>query len=119
VIGFSAGEDKGGEDNETICQGPDEDCLYDPSLPKYIPGLEGCPHGFKINAYEQCFPRHERGCPEGYHSHEDDKSGRCIPGVVPSDDGYIINPDYPECQRKEYVCEKHPIINVQEVSIDK
>jgi hypothetical protein len=94
-------------DNETISDGPDEDCLYDPSMPKCIPGPEGYPVGFAMNAYEQCFPRHEGGCPEGYHSHEDDESGRCIPDDIPCDDGYTMNPGYPECQRIEYVCEKY------------
>jgi hypothetical protein len=51
---------------------PDEECLYDPSLPKCTPGPEGCPIGFSMNAYEQCFPKHQGGCPKGYHSHEDD-----------------------------------------------
>ncbi|MPZ07777.1 MAG: hypothetical protein GEU26_15425 [Nitrososphaeraceae archaeon] len=49
---------------------PDEECLFDPILPKCTPEPEGCPVGFAMNAYEQCFPRHEGGCPEGYHIHE-------------------------------------------------
>jgi hypothetical protein len=57
------------------------------------------------------FPDMKGGCPEGYHSHEDDKSGRCIPDSEECPEGYIMNPDYPECQRIEYVCEKHPTIN--------
>jgi hypothetical protein len=83
---------------------PDKECLFDPSLPKCTPGPEGCPQGFSMNAYEQCFPRHEEGCPDGYHSHEDDETGRCIPDEVPCAEGYIINPDYPECRliRKEH-----------------
>jgi len=98
-------------DNETISDGGDEDCLYDPSLSKCIPDPEGCPAGFAMNAYEQCFPRHEGGCPQGYHSHEDDESGRCIPDSEECAEGYVMNPNYPECQRIEYVCEKYPIIN--------
>lgn len=39
---------------------PDEECLFDPSLPKCIPGPEGCPQGFAMNADEQCFPKHSR-----------------------------------------------------------
>lgn len=98
-------------DNETISDGPDEDCLYDPSVPKCIPGPEGCPVGFAVNAYEQCFPRHEGGCPEGYHSHEGTESGRCIPDSEECAEGYVMNLNYPECQRLEYVCEKHPPMN--------
>jgi hypothetical protein len=89
---------------------PDEECLYEPSLLKCTPGPEGCPMGFSMNAYEQCFPRHQGGCPKGYHSHEDDESGRCIPDSEECAKGYIMNPVYPECQRIEYVCEKHPTI---------
>lgn len=97
--------------NDTNRQ-PDEECLFDPSLPKCTPGPEGCPVGFAMNAYEQCFPRHdERGCPEAYHSHEDGESGRCISDSEECANGYIMNPDYSECQRIEYVCEIHPTIN--------
>ncbi len=110
-----------GEGNKTNSTGPDEDCLFNPSLPRCIPGPEGCPEGFAMNAYEQCFPRHEGGCPEGYHSHEDDESGRCIPNNEECAEGYIMNPDYPECQRMEYVCEKRPTMNEckTEVTINK
>jgi hypothetical protein len=108
-------------DNETISDGPDEDCLYDPSLPKCIPSPEGCPVGFAMNTYEQCFPRHEGGCHEGYHSHEDDESGRCIPDSEECAEEYIMNPDYSECQLIEFVCEKHPTMNEckTEVTINK
>jgi hypothetical protein len=64
-----------------------------------------------MNAYEQCFPKHQGGCPEGYHSHEDDESGRCIPDSEECSKGYIMNPDYPECQRTEFVCNEHPTIS--------
>ncbi|MGH9988159.1 MAG: hypothetical protein ACRD8W_29840, partial [Nitrososphaeraceae archaeon] len=87
---------------------PDEDCLFDPSLPKCTPGPEGCPEGFYTNEDGQCFPAHDEGCPEGYHSHEDDESGRCIPDSVPCADDYIMNPDFPSCDRKERVCQEHP-----------
>jgi hypothetical protein len=89
---------------------PDEECLFDPSLPKCTPGPEGCPLGFAMDAYEQCFPRHPEGCREGYHSHEDDESGRWIHDSEECTEGYIMNPDYPACQHVEYVCEKYPTI---------
>jgi hypothetical protein len=98
-------------ETEPGTNGPDEDCLFDPSLPKCTPGPEGCPEGFNMNENGQCFPRHEEGCPEGYHSHEDDESGRCIPDSVPCDEGYIMNPDFPSCDRKESVCQVHPELN--------
>ncbi len=73
---------------------PDGDCLFDPSLPKCAPDENGnCPDGFGMNEDEQCFPRHDR-CPSGYHSHEDDESGKCIPDNVPCDPGYIMSPDF-------------------------
>ena len=87
---------------------PDGDCLFDPSLPKCAPDENGnCPEGFHMNEDEQCFPAHDR-CPSGYHSHEDDESGKCISDSVPCQPGYIMSPDFPECQYKDYVCQKHP-----------
>lgn len=93
---------------ETSNSQPDGDCLFDPSLPKCAPDENGkCPDGFAMNGDGQCFPRHDR-CPEGYHSHEDDESGKCIPDDVPCDPGYIMNPDYPSCENKDRVCQEHP-----------
>jgi hypothetical protein len=58
-----------------------------------------------MNAYEQCYPRHEAGCPEVYHSHKDDESGRCIPDSEECAEEYVMNHNYPECQHLDYVCE--------------
>ena len=55
--------------------------------------------------------KHIRGCPQGYHSHEVDENGRCIPDSEECAEGYVMNSNYPECQRREYVCEKYPTIN--------
>ena len=87
---------------------PDGDCLFDPSLPKCAPEENGkCPEGFSRNGDDQCYPSHDR-CPEEYHSHEDDESGRCIPDNVPCDPGFIMNPDYPSCENKDRICQNHP-----------
>ena len=87
---------------------PDGDCLFDPTLSKCAPDENGnCPKGFYMNENEQCFPAHDR-CPSGYHSHEDDESGKCIPDSVPCDPGYIMNPDFPTCEYKEYLCQNYP-----------
>ena len=103
--------------NESTNSQPDGDCLYDPSLPKCAPDESGnCPDGFNMNEDEQCFPAHDR-CPEGYHSHEDDESGRCIADDVPCDPGYIMNPDYPSCDREEYVCQNYP--DLDECKVDE
>ncbi len=97
-----------GEVVETSNSQPDGDCLFDPSLAKCAPDENGnCPEGFAMNGDGQCFPRHD-GCPEGYHSHEDDESGKCIPDDVSCDPGYIMNPDYPSCDSKDRVCQDHP-----------
>jgi hypothetical protein len=93
---------------ETSNSQPDGDCLFDPSLPKCAPDENGkCPDGFAMNGDGQCFPRHDR-CPDGYHSHEDDESGKCIPDDIPCNPGYIMNPDYPSCENKDRVCQEHP-----------
>jgi len=95
---------------------PDGDCLFDPSLPKCAPDENGnCPEGFHMNEDEQCFPAHDR-CPEGYHGHEDDESGKCIPNDVPCQPGYIMSPDFPTCEYKDSVCQKHP--DLDECKID-
>jgi hypothetical protein len=105
-----------GEDESDVVNGspdsqPDGDCLFDPSLPKCAPDANGnCPEGFHMNEDEQCFPAHDR-CPVGYHGHEDDESGKCIPDSVPCDPGYIMSPDFPTCEYKDYVCQKHPDLN--------
>jgi hypothetical protein len=40
------------------------------------------------------------------------KSSRnCIPDDIPCDDGYVMNPDYPECRRTEYVRKEHQTID--------
>lgn len=56
---------------------PDDDCLFDPSLPKCQP-IEGkCPEGFLMNEDEQCFP--DKPCPPGYAKIDEDETGTCYP----------------------------------------
>jgi hypothetical protein len=87
---------------------PDGDCLFNPDLSKCAPDENGnCPEGFGRNEDNQCFPIHNE-CPDGYHGHEDDESGRCIPDSIPCILGYIMSPDFPTCEYKDSVCEKHP-----------
>lgn len=110
-------DDVSNTSNESPNPQPDGDCLFDPSLPKCAPDENGnCPEGFNTNEDGQCFPAHNR-CPEGYHSHEDDESGKCISDDVPCDPGYIMNPDYPSCDREEYVCQSHP--DLDECKVDE
>ena len=56
---------------------PDDDCLFNPSLPKCAP-IEGkCPPGFLMNANAQCFP--DKPCPAGYTKFDGDETGTCYP----------------------------------------
>ena len=88
-----------------------EPCLLDPPLPECAPVDGMCKEGWAMNEDGQCFPRHDR-CPKGHHSHEDDESGRCIPNDTPCDPGYVINPHFPECGKKERICAEHPVAKV-------
>ncbi|HEU4824535.1 MAG TPA: hypothetical protein VFS97_14020 [Nitrososphaeraceae archaeon] len=57
---------------------PDDDCLFDPSLPKCAPPEDGkCPDGFLMNENGQCFP--DKPCPPGYTKIDDDETGTCHP----------------------------------------
>lgn len=116
ALGFDDNQNTSSESNQAATSvgggssnsKPDGDCLFDPSLPKCVPDEVGnCPDGFGMNEDEQCFPLHDK-CLEGYHSHEDYESGRCIPNAVPCDSGYIMNPEYPSCDSKDRVCQNHP-----------
>ena len=56
---------------------PDDDCLFNPSLPKCVP-IEGkCPSGFLMNENEQCFP--DKPCPAGFTKIDEDETGTCYP----------------------------------------
>jgi hypothetical protein len=94
--------------NATTTQGgPDQDCLFDPGLPKCVPGPDGkCPDGFAMNEDGQCFPR--GGCPHGYHRVEDDESGRCISNTEGCPEGMIFTPSMKSCEYKEHVCQRYP-----------
>jgi hypothetical protein len=60
---------------------PDDDCLFDPSLPKCSPIGGKCPVGFLMNEDEQCFP--DKPCPAGFTKRDEDETGACYP-VVPT-----------------------------------
>lgn len=90
--------------NDTEPGGPDEQCLFDPSLPHCAPVDGECPDGFAMNANDQCFPT--GGCPDGYHSIEDDESGTCYSDEIPCPDGQIKSEDGNWC---EYPAEPEPV----------
>ena len=55
----------------------DDDCLYDPSLPKCA-SIDGkCPEGFNMNEDGQCYP--DKPCPLGFARVDNDESGACLP----------------------------------------
>ena len=56
---------------------PDDDCLFNPALPKCAPIAGKCPPGFLMNEEEQCFP--DKPCPPGFSKHDEDETGRCYP----------------------------------------
>ncbi|HYO05602.1 MAG TPA: hypothetical protein VER14_01290, partial [Phototrophicaceae bacterium] len=94
--------------NGTTTQGgPDQDCLFDPALPKCASVDGECPEGFFQNGYEQCVPQHD-GCPDGYHSVDDDETGKCIPNSDGCPDGMIFRPDGKTCGYKEDLCQRYP-----------
>lgn len=88
--------------NDTEPGGPDEQCPFDPSLPHCAPKDGECPEDFGMNEDGQCFPL--GGCPDRYHSVEDDETGTCYPDDIPCPDGqvrsdernYCIVPEEPE-----------------------
>jgi hypothetical protein len=71
-----------------------------------------------MNGYEQCFPAHDGGCPVGYHSPDDDETGRCIPNSEGCPSGMIFRPDMKTCGYKEDVCKTYPNLNDCKVDED-
>ena len=57
---------------------PDRSCMFDAYQLRCIPGAgQECPEGFGNNDDSTCFFLHREGCPEGYHSTDNDESGQC------------------------------------------
>lgn len=55
---------------------PDDECLFEPGLPKCAPGQDGeCPSGFNMNGDGNCFPN--KPCPPGYEKRDYDETGKC------------------------------------------
>src|SRR5215204_3995241 len=54
---------------------PDDDCLFDPSLPKCAPVDGECPDGFAMNEDGQCYL--DKPCPKGYERRDNDETGTC------------------------------------------
>jgi hypothetical protein len=57
---------------------PDSSCMFDAYQFRCIPGAnQECPEGFGNNDDSTCFFLHKEGCPEGYHSTDNDETGQC------------------------------------------
>jgi hypothetical protein len=99
-------ENSGASPVSVTGEGPDNDCLLNPDLPKCA-SVEGeCPDGFFNNDDDQCVP--EGGCPDGYHTVDDDETGRCIPESEGCPEGMIFRSDGKTCGSIEIVCEDSP-----------
>jgi predicted transcriptional regulator/archaellum component FlaG (FlaF/FlaG flagellin family) len=77
------------QSQSTERQLPDDNCLFDPSLPRCAPIDGECPPGFLTNEDGNCFP--DKPCPKGYTKLDDDETGACYP--VEDDTGFKKNPD--------------------------
>jgi hypothetical protein len=84
--------------------GPDNDCLFSPELLKCAADTNGdCPDGFGTNEDGQCFVIHDK-CPDGYHGHEDDESGKCISNDIQCETGYemaVMTNGGDNCEQKQ------------------
>jgi hypothetical protein len=61
---------------QTTTTSPDDECLFEPGLPKCAPGQDGkCPPGFNMNGDGNCFPH--KPCPPGYEKRDYDETGKC------------------------------------------
>ena len=57
---------------------PDRSCMFDAYQLKCIPGSQQeCPDDFGRNEDSTCVYPHSEGCPEGYHTTDDDETGQC------------------------------------------
>ena len=61
---------------QATASSPDDECLFEPGLPKCAPGQDGkCPSGFNMNGDGNCFPN--KPCPPGYEKSDYDETGKC------------------------------------------
>jgi hypothetical protein len=73
---------------------PDDECLFEPSLPKCAPGQDGkCPSGFNMNGDGNCFPN--KPCPPGYEKRDYDETGKCWEIELPTSTNSSTNATLP------------------------
>ena len=73
----NTGENGTATSDASLREEPDDDCLFNPSLPKCAPIAGKCPLGFLMNEKEQCFP--DKPCPPGFAKLDEDETGTCYP----------------------------------------
>jgi hypothetical protein len=95
----SSNNDDNDDNDDDSSNGPDEDCLFNASLPKCDPDEDGnCPDDFNLNEDGNCFPdHHETGCPSGTHGVDDDETGQCYDNDDGCPDGMELNEDGNNC----------------------
>jgi hypothetical protein len=72
--------------NKCSPSGPDEECAFNPSLPKCKATCDEnnfckCPEGFVMNEDDNCRP--DKPCPKGFEEHKDDETGKCFKIICP------------------------------------
>jgi hypothetical protein len=80
--GSITGQNQGAVPNASSGLQPDDDCLFNPSLPKCAPVDGKCPPGFLMNENVQCFP--DKPCPPGFAKLDEDETGTCYPVSTPT-----------------------------------
>jgi hypothetical protein len=87
---------------------PDNDCLFNMELAKCASVNGECPDGFGMNEDYRCFKEHPNGCPDGYHTTEDDETGECNLNSECVDDDYLLVNDDKSCREKRTYCLETP-----------
>ena len=80
--GALTGQNQGAASDSDSGLRPDDDCLFNPSLPKCAPVEGKCPSGFLMNENEQCFP--DKPCPPQFTKLDEDETGKCYPISTPT-----------------------------------
>ena len=79
---------------QATASSPDDECLFEPGLPKCAPGQDGkCPSGFNMNGDGNCFPN--KPCPPGYEKSDYDETGKCWKIELPTTTSSSTNSSMP------------------------
>jgi hypothetical protein len=104
---------------------PDASCMFDAYQLHCIPGdSQECPDGFGQNEDGTCFvSKRGEGCPDGYHSADDDETGQCYPDTEPCFPGMIRYPTdraavVEACGDVEDICKKYNMSLTESCFVD-